>query len=172
MSTPTIGIILNGATGRIASTQHLANALAPIRAEGGLPVGAERVMPRVLLVGRNADKLKSLGDQHGVEWSTDLDRALSDAAFPVFFDAAATHQRQDVLQKAITAGKHIYSEKPVARSVAEGLALLQAARAGGLKHGVVEDKLGLPGLTKLKRLAGENFFGRVTGFRLEFGWWV
>src|SRR4051794_31456811 len=120
MSTPTIGIIINGATGRIASTQHLANALAPIRAEGGLPVGDERVMPRVLLVGRNAEKLKVLADQHGVEWSTDLDHALSDAAFPVLFDAAATHQRHEVLQKAVAARKHIYSEKPVASSVAEG----------------------------------------------------
>jgi predicted dehydrogenase len=172
MSTRTLGIILNGATGRIGSTQHLANALAPIRAEGGLPVGNDRVMPRVLLIGRNAEKLKALANTHGVEWSTDLDQALSDPAFSTFFDAAATHQRHAALEKAIAAGKHIYSEKPVAPSVTDGLALLQAAQARGLKHGVVEDKLGLPGLAKLRRLAAENFFGRVVGFRIEFGWWV
>jgi predicted dehydrogenase len=172
MSTQTLGIILNGATGRIGSTQHLANALAPIRAEGGLPVGDNVVLPRVLLIGRNAEKLKALATAHGVECSTDLDQALSDPAFPVLFDAAATHQRQAVLEKAIAAGKHIYAEKPVAVSVTDGLTLLQAARTRGVKHGAVEDKLGLPGLAKLKRLADENFFGRVIGFRIEFGWWV
>src|SRR5215213_10088663 len=144
-----LGIILNGATGRIASTQHLAHALAPIRAEGGLALGGERVMLRVLLVGRNAEKLKALAETHGVPWSTDLDQALSDPAFPIFFDAAATHQRQNVLAKAIAAGKHIYSEKPVAPSVKDGLMLLDLARPRGIKHGVLEDKLGLPGLAKL-----------------------
>jgi len=170
--TQTLGIILNGATSRIGSTQHLANALAPIRAEGGLPAGDVRVIPRVLLLGRNAEKLKALASAHGVEWSTDLDAALSDPAFPVFFDAAVTHQRQATLAKAIAAGKHIYSEKPVAASVADGLELLAAARGRGLKHGAVEDKLGLPGLSKLKRLTDGGFFGRVLGFRIEFGWWI
>ena len=170
--TQTLGIILNGATSRIGSTQHLANALAPIRAEGGLPAGDVRVIPRVLLLGRNAERLKALAGAHGVEWSTDLGAALSDPAFPVFFDAAVTHQRQATLAKAIAAGKHIYSEKPVAASVADGLELLAAARARGLKHGAVEDKLGLPGLSKLKRLAENGFFGRVVTFRIEFGWWI
>jgi predicted dehydrogenase len=172
MSIQTIGIILNGATGRIGSTQHLANALAPIRAEGGFPVGDDRVMPRVLLVGRNAEKLNALANTYGVEWSIDLDQAMSNPAFPIFFDAAVTHQRHAILEKAIAAGKHIYAEKPVAPTVTDGLALLQAARARGLKHGAVEDKLGLPGLAKLKRLADADFFGRVVGFRIEFGWWM
>src|SRR5215212_5793821 len=126
--TQTLGIILNGATSRIGSTQHLANALAPIRAEGGLQAGGVRVIPRVLLLGRNAEKLKALASAHGVEWSTDLDAALADPALPVLFDAAMTHQRQATLAKAIAVGKHIYSEKPVAALVADGLELLAAAR--------------------------------------------
>jgi predicted dehydrogenase len=92
--------------------------------------------------------------------------------FPIFFDAAATEQRVATLSKAIAAGKHIYSEKPVAPTVVEGVKLLRAAKARGLKTGAVEDKIYLPGLQKLKGLAANNFFGRVTGFQLEFGWWV
>ena len=173
MATRTVGIILNGATSRIGSTQHLKNALAPIRAEGGLAVGADRVMPRVLLVGRNADRLAALAREHGVEgFSTDLDAALSDPAYEVLFDAAVTHQRQATLEKAIAAGKHVYSEKPVATTVAEGRALLAAMNARGLKHAAVEDKQYLPGLRKLAALAQAGFFGRVVGFKLEFGWWV
>ena len=168
-----IGIIVNGATGRIASTQHLANALAPIRAEGGLTAGPDRIMPRLLLVGRDAGRLAGIAQSLGLDaWTTDLDDALTRPGFSVFFDAAATQQRVVTLHKAIAAGKHIYSEKPVAPSVAEGLALLRAARARGLKYGAVEDKIFLPGLQKLSGLAASGFFGRITGFRLDFGWWV
>ncbi|HEY5378927.1 MAG TPA: Gfo/Idh/MocA family oxidoreductase [Pseudolabrys sp.] len=172
MALKDIGIIVNGATGRIGSTQHLANALGPIRAEGGLDVSGERVMPRLLLVARNAAKLADIAKIHGAEWTTDLDAALARPEFSIFFDAAATRQRVSALSKAIAAGKHIYSEKPVAPTVAEGLELLRAAQKRGLKTGAVEDKVNLPGLRKLARLAAEGFFGRVTGFKLEFGWWV
>lgn len=168
-----IGIIVNGATGRIASTQHLANALLPIRAEGGLAVGDDRVVPHLLLAGRDEKRLAALARSNGIDrWTTDLDAALSDPGYSIFFDAAATVQRVSTLTKAIAAGKHIYSEKPVALSVSEGMSLLAAARARNLKHGAVEDKIFLPGLQKLAHLAGQKFFGRVTGFRLDFGWWV
>jgi predicted dehydrogenase len=173
MPAKTIGIIVNGATGRIGSTQHLANALVPIRREGGLAVGGDRIVPRLLLVGRDESRLAQIAATHGLTaWSTDIDAALADPELSVFFDAAATHQRRHVLDKAIAAGKHIYTEKPVALSAADGLALLAAVRARGLAHGAVEDKQYLPGLQKLAALARAGFFGRVVGFRLEFGWWV
>jgi len=168
-----IGIIVNGATGRIASTQHLANALLPLRAEGGLAVGDDRVMPHLLLAGRDERRLAALASSNGINrWTTNLDEVLPDPRYSVFFDAAATVQRVPTLTKAIAAGKHIYSEKPVALSVPEGLSLLAAARTRNVKHGAVEDKIFLPGLQKLGRLADQKFFGRVTGFRLDFGWWV
>jgi predicted dehydrogenase len=173
MAVMEVGIILNGATGRIGSTQHLANALGPIRAEGGLPAGHDRIMPRLLLLGRNEERLSAIAREHGIaEWATDLDAALARPDFPVFFDAAATRQRLAALNRAIAAGKHIYTEKPVAPTVAEGLALLKAARDRGLKAGAVEDKIHLPGFRKMAGLAASGYFGRVTGFRLDFGWWV
>lgn len=168
-----LGIILHGATGGICSIQHLRNSLAPIVAEGGVTVGGDRVLPKLLLVARNAEKLQAVAAEHGgLAWSTDLAAALANPDYPVFFDAAATHMRLDVLTRAIAAGKHIYTEKPMAPSVAQGIDLLRAAEAKGLKHGAVEDKLFLPGLAKLHRLAREGFFGRVVGFKLDFGWWV
>ncbi len=164
---------MNGATGRIASTQHIANALSPIRAEGGLPAGLDRIMPRLLLVGRDGARLADVAQRFGVEeWTTDLDSALVRPEFSIFFDAAVTKQRVSALTKAISAGKHIYTEKPAAPSVEQGLTVLRAANARGLKHATVEDKIFLPGLQKLKMLAEAGFFGRVTGFKLEFGWWV
>jgi predicted dehydrogenase len=168
-----VGIILNGGSGRICSTQHIANGLAAIRREGGLPIGDDVIVPRLKLVGRNAERLAAVaGANPGAEWTTDLDAALADDDFAVFFDAAATQQRAAVIRRAIAAGKHIYAEKPVALSVAEGLSLLRAAQARGVKTAAVEDKLYLPGLRKLAHLATTGFFGRIIAFKLEFGWWV
>src|SRR5712671_139332 len=162
MARRTIGIIVHGATGRIGSTQHLANALIPIIEEGGLALADERLLPRLLLVGRNADRLAAVARTHKLaDWTTDLDAALSDPAYAIFFDAAATHQRTGVLAKAIAAGRHVYSEKPVAPTVDEGLALLRQAEQRGLKHGAVEDKIYLPGLQKLVKLTGNGELGRI-----------
>src|SRR5688572_8228901 len=127
MATQTIGIILNGATGRICSMQHIANALVPIRDEGGLPAGDDRIVPRLMLVGRNVEKLATLAKSYGAEFTTDLGRALADQDYSVFFDAAATSQREAALGKAIAAGKHVYSEKPVALTAERGRALLREA---------------------------------------------
>jgi predicted dehydrogenase len=173
MPTHTIGVIVHGATGRIAATQHLKNALTPLRAEGGVAAGADRIVPQLILVGRDRERLAAVAQENGgAAWTTDLDQALSDPAYSILFDAAATHQRKATLAKGIAAGKHIYSEKPVARTAADGHALLAVITARGLKHGAVEDKQYLPGMCKLRALAQAGFFGRVTGFRLEFGWWV
>ena len=173
MATRTLGIILNGATGRICRTQHIRGGLAQIRDEGGLPVGDDVIMPRLLLAGRNEARLAEVAKEFGIEeWTTDIDAALADPDFLIFFDAAATHLRLDTLSRAIDAGKHIYTEKPVAPSITEGLDLMRRADDKGLRHGAVEDKLFLPGFRKLHHLVEQDFFGRIVGFRLEFGWWV
>jgi len=173
MATQTIGIIVHGATGRIGSTQHLANALVPIIEEGGLALGDARLLPRLLLVGRDADRLAAVARGHKLaDWTTDLDAALADSAYTIFFDAAATQQRTAVLKRAIAAGKHVYCEKPVAPTAAQARTLLRQAQRRGVKHGVVEDKLHLPGLQKLAALTSRGELGRIVSFRLEFGWWV
>jgi len=173
MSQHTIGIIVHGATGRIASTQHLANALAPIINEGGLALGDDRVLPRLLLVGRDEGRVAALARAHNIaDWTTDIDAALASRDHAIFFDAAATGQRVATLERAIAAGKHVYCEKPLAPTLAEANALFHRARERGLRHGVVEDKIYLPGLRKLGALARGGTLGRIVSFRLEFGWWV
>ncbi|GGS36479.1 Gfo/Idh/MocA family protein [Actinokineospora fastidiosa] len=166
-------ILMNGVTGRMGHRQHLLRSVLAIRDDGGLrlPDGA-RLPVEPVLVGRNADKLARIADEHGIAtWYTDLDTALKDDA-PVYFDALVTSERKDAIAKAIAAGKHVYTEKPVATSVADGTALADAAAAAGVINGVVHDKLYLPGLLKLKRLIDHGFFGRILSVRGEFGYWV
>lgn len=174
MKTHTIGVIMNGVTGRMGTNQHLARSVIAIRDQGGVRIGTDEViMPEPVLVGRNENKLKALSKQYGVQkYSTDLDTVLSDDAYPVYFDALLTTMRVANVRRAIAAGKHIYAEKPTATNSADAIALHKEAAAAGVKSGVVQDKLWLPGLLKLKYLLDTGFFGRVLSVRGEFGYWV
>lgn len=169
-----IGIIMNGVTGRMGANQHLVRSILALRQSGGLllPDG-RRILPQPVLAGRNADKLHALSIAHGgLPYSTDLDALLENPACPVYFDAQTTPLRFEAVQRAIAAGKHVYCEKPVAMSSTDALVLCRRAREAGVKHGVVQDKLWLPGIRKLRRLIEEDFFGTILSVRAEFGYWV
>jgi predicted dehydrogenase len=173
MSTHILGIIMNGVTGRMGMNQHLLRSIVPIIRQGGLRVGDDTIVPEPLLVGRNRDKLEAVAKTAGItRWTTDLDAALSDPTFSVYFDAQTTLQRASGVKKAIAAGKHIYCEKPTATGTEQALELYRLARARGVKHGVVQDKLWLPGMMKLADLNARGFFGRILSVRGEFGYWV
>ncbi|WP_232549841.1 Gfo/Idh/MocA family protein [Propioniciclava soli] len=172
--TESLGIIVNGASGRMGYRQHLVRSLLPIRDEGGilLPDGT-RVPIRLKLVGRNAAKISEVAERHGIDdWTTDLDEALADDDFQIYFDGLITQLRAENLRKAMKAGKAIYTEKPTAESFEDALALAREAKEAGVKAGVVHDKLYLPGLRKLKDLIDSGFFGDILSVRGEFGYWV
>ena len=174
MSVRPIGIIMNGVTGRMGLNQHLVRSIVAIRKQGGvaLPNG-DVLVPDPVLVGRDAARLRALAEAHGVRRvSTDLDACLADPDDQIYFDATLTSLRAGHVRRAVAAGKHVYCEKPLATTTAEALGLARLARERGVKHGVVQDKLFLPGIRKLKRLVDSGFFGRILSVRGEFGYWV
>ena len=173
MTTRPIGIVIDGATGRLGTTQHL-RALLSIRAEGGLLLeNGDRLMPEPVLLGRNPQKLAELAAKSGgLNWSIDHDACLADPAIDIYFDAVATGGRVARVGAAIAAGKHVYTEKPLAETLDDALGLARAATTAGVGNGVVQDKLFLPGLKKLRKLYQAKYFGRIISIRLEFGWWV
>ena len=174
MKTHTIGIIMNGVTGRMGTNQHLLRSIIPIHTQGGIRAGPDAlIVPEPLLVGRNEQKLEGVARAAGLSrWTTDLDAALSDPGMSVYFDAQATQQRCPFVKRAISAGKHVYCEKPTATSTADAYELYRQAQKKGVKHGVVQDKLWLPGLMKLAELKRRGFFGRILSVHGEFGYWV
>ncbi len=169
-----IGIIMNGVTGRMGTNQHLMRSIVEIIRQGGVKLTPdETIIPDPILLGRNENKLKKLAEMSGLEkWTTDIEPLLADPAYQIYFDAQTTGRRVDAVKVAARAGKHIYCEKPVATSTAEALELLRVCEAEGVKHGVVQDKLWLPGLLKLKHLIDDGFFGNILSVRGEFGYWV
>jgi predicted dehydrogenase len=174
LETIRLGVIMNGVTGRMGTNQHLVRSILAIRQQGGVALAdGRRIMPDPLLVGRNAAKVKALADAHGVaRWTTDLDAALRSADEHIYFDSASTGLRPALIRKAIAAGKHVYTEKPVAPTLEDALDLYRRAKAAGIRHGVVQDKLWLPGLLKMQMLVDSGFFGRMLSVRGEFGYWV
>jgi predicted dehydrogenase len=169
-----LGIIMNGVTGRMGTNQHLVRSILAIRAQGGTVLkDGTRVMPDPILVGRSREKVQRLAQSHGLErWTTDLDAALHSPEEDIYFDAASTNLRKENIEKALVAGKHIYCEKPTAATLEDAIAIWRKAKRAGVKHGVVQDKLFLPGLLKMKRLIESGFFGRILSVRGEFGYWV
>ncbi len=174
MARLTLGIIMNGVTGRMGTNQHLARSIMAIREQGGTVMSdGTEIWPEPILVGRNREKLEALAARFGLQrWSTDLDACLEDPAVQIYFDAQATSARADAVRRAIGAGKHVYVEKPLTDDLETSLELASLAARASVKNGVVQDKLFLPGMRKLKRLVDARFFGRIFAVRGEFGYWV
>ena len=180
METRTLGIILNGVTGRMGTNQHLVRSILAIIKQGGIKIDDNlRLMPDPILTGRNANKLKALADLHGpatigkpLKYTADLPSVMGDSAYPIFFDASGTLQRAQFVEMAVKARKSIYCEKPTAVNTAEALRLAKLCEDAKLKNGVVQDKLWLPGLRKIKMLRDQGFFGDLLAVRGEFGYWV
>ena len=169
-----LGIIMNGVTGRMGTNQHLMRSIVAIMQQGGVQVRPnEFVMPDPILVGRSAEKLAELCKLSGVRRATtDVKAALADPHNVIYFDAQTTNRRVEAVEQAILAGKHVYCEKPTALNSTDAYELYLMAARAGVKHGVVQDKLWLPGLVKLKALVDAGFFGRILSVRGEFGYWV
>jgi len=174
MATISLGIIMHGITGRMGYNQHLVRSILAIREQGGLQLSnGDYLMPDPILVGRNADKIEAIARKHGLtRTTTDLDRALADPNNKIFFDAGSTQMRVALLKKAIEAGKHVYCEKPISETLEEALSVAALAEERGVKNGVVQDKLYLPGLRKIALLRDSGFFGKILSVRGEFGYWV
>jgi predicted dehydrogenase len=169
-----IGIIMNGVTGRMGTNQHLKQSIVEIIKQGGVKISqSESIIPDPILVGRNESKLKKISELSGVpNFSINLDNVLSDPFYTVYFDAQITGLRAESVRKAIKAGKHIYCEKPTANNTKDALELFQMCKKANIKNGVVQDKLWLPGILKLRKLINSGFFGKILSVKGEFGYWV
>ena len=169
-----LSIIMNGVTGRMGANQHLLRSICAIRDQGGIRVSPKKLVTvDPILTGRNEHKLRALAERAGVaRWTTDLNQALSDSRNSIFFDASSTLHRSRFVEQAVEAGKAIYCEKPTAVTRVEAMRLAEICESAGVKNGVVQDKLWLPGIRKLRTLIEDGYFGRILSVRGEFGYWV
>src|SRR5947208_7437739 len=127
MATRTLRVAMEGATGRLGTSQHLIRSVLAIRNEGGLPLkDGDRLMPEPVLLGRNSEKLSALAAAHGgLNWSADAAATLADKTIDIYFDVSASGGRLGRALRAISAGKHIYLEKPMANPSAEAMKIVR-----------------------------------------------
>lgn len=176
----TLKIAMHGVTGRMGANQHFIRSILEIMKQGGVSLASgERLQVEPILLGRNAEKLKHLAETVAVEvierpvaYSTEVDQVIADPSVDIVFDAASTQLRPTILRKAIEQGKAIYCEKPLSDDLAAAKQLAAECAAAGVKNGVVQDKLWLPGMRKLRMLRDSGFFGEILGVRGDFGYWV
>ena len=82
------------------------------------------IIPEIVLVGRNENKLKTLAQRVQISrWTTNLEEVLLDDQYQIYFDSQTTGRRADAIKKAVAAGKHVYCEKPIATSTEIALEL-------------------------------------------------
>jgi len=178
METRRVGIIMNGVTGRMGTNQHLIRSILAIIKQGGVKVSHDlTIMPDPILTGRNANKLAELATKNAIngqplKYSTDVAATLKDKSYEIFFDASGTLQRAQFVEMAVKAGKSIYCEKPTAVTTSEALRLAKLCEDAGVKNGVVQDKLWLPGMRKIAMLKEQGFFGKILSVKGDFGYWV
>ena len=151
---------MNGVTGRMGANQHLGRSILAIIEQGGVKISDdETIMPRPLLVGRNAGKLETLArESGGLPWTTDLDSALADSGYSIYFDAQTTDRRAESVRKAIAAGKHVYCEKPSADSLEAAYDLYQLASQRGRQAWRCARQAVAAGTAEIKSASRSRFF--------------
>lgn len=180
MTKSCLTIAMHGVTGRMGTNQHFIRSILALMRQGGVALASgERLQIKPILVGRSEAKIRHLAETvanreigSSVDWTTDLESLLTDANVDIVFDASSTLQRAAVVRRAAAAGKAIYCEKPIATRADEAYELADLVETAGVKNGVVQDKLWLPGMRKLRMLRDQGFFGRILSVRGEFGYWV
>lgn len=180
MNTKTLNIAMHGVTGRMGTNQHLIRSILAIMKQGGVQLSSgQNVQLNPILLGRNERKLRQLAEVvskreigQNLQWSTDVDGVIADGTTDIVFDASSTQMRASIIRKAIEHRKAVYCEKPIATDVEEAYRLATECEEAGVRNGVVQDKLWLPGIRKLRMLRDQGFFGDILSVRGEFGYWV
>ena len=85
----------------------------------------------VIICDRDEGRARALAERHACQWTTSLDEM---AASPVEAVTIATpdHLHMEPTLAMLRAGKHVLVEKPLATSVSDGLAMVEAAERAGL----------------------------------------
>ncbi len=180
MSDRILNVAMHGVTGRMGTNQHLIRSVLAIVKQGGVKLtSGDRCLIKPILIGRSEGKLRHLACNVAkaeigaeLEYSTDLSGVLGDSKIDLVFDASSTQLRPEIIRRAIENGKPVYCEKPIATSSVQAHELADLCEKRGIKNGVVQDKLWLPGIRKIRLLRDQGFFGKILSVRGEFGYWV
>ncbi len=98
-------------------------------------------------------------------WTADYRELLARPEIQAVDVNVPNHLHEEIVLAAAAAGKHIYCEKPLAVSVAQGKRMVQAAAAAGVITQMTFNFRFFPALERARQLIGEGFLGRLYSFR-------
>ncbi|MBX3001070.1 MAG: Gfo/Idh/MocA family oxidoreductase [Caldilineaceae bacterium] len=116
----------------------------------------------VMVMRRNGDLAADYARRHGVSrWTDDADALIHDPEVDAVYIATPPDSHADYTLKVAAAGKPVYVEKPMARSYAECLHMIDACNAAGVPLFVAYYRRAMPSFVKVKELVESGAVGDV-----------
>ena len=110
------------------------------------------------------EKAEAAAKEYGIEKIYDtLEEMLADENVEIILNLTRPKEHYETTKKALLAGKHVYSEKPLAETYEEGKELAELAKDRGLLLGGAPDTFLGAGIRTCKKLIEDGFIGRVIG---------
>jgi predicted dehydrogenase len=115
---------------------------------------------RVVILGDlDRDRAAAQATKHGVPESGSNDDVLAHPEVEIVVNLTIPAVHADVSSAAIAAGKHVWSEKPIAIDRLSARTLLEQADAAGLRVGIAPDTVLGPGLQTARRAIARGDIG-------------
>ncbi len=158
MKPVTIGLIGYGAIGRVHALGYRA-----IPFHYGIP--AESVQIGGVATSNASSAAKAAQEIGCSYWTADYRELLARPEIQAVDINVPNHLHEEIVLAAAAAGKHIYCEKPLAVSVAQGKRMVQAADDAGVITQMTFNFRFFPALERARQLIGEGFLGKLYSFR-------
>ncbi|WP_432513131.1 Gfo/Idh/MocA family protein [Kineococcus sp. SYSU DK001] len=104
------------------------------------------------------ERAQALADEHGAQ-VLPLEQLLASPDVDVVLNLTLPRTHAEVALAALAAGKHVYGEKPLAMTVAEGRDVVKAAAAAGLRVGCAPDTVLGTGIQTARSLVDAGRIG-------------
>ncbi|WP_026298094.1 Gfo/Idh/MocA family protein [Cohnella laeviribosi] len=158
MRTLNVGMIGGGFMGKAHSLAY-----------AGMPMffwPAPAVPFRKTVVDINDELAREAAARYGFEsWASDWRKVVEDPSIDIVDIVTPNHTHAEIAIAAAKAGKHIISEKPLARTTEEAKRMLDAASEAGVKHMVAFNYRRTPAVSLAKKYIEEGAIGRILNFR-------
>ncbi len=123
----------------------------------------------VALCGRNEEATRAAAERYGYEKVyTDWRDMIADPAVHIFDNGGPNNIHAEPTIAAARAGKHVFCEKPLARTAAEAKTMLDAVNAAGVKHMVAFNYRFVPAIRLAYELISSGKLGRIYHFRAVY----
>ncbi len=99
-----------------------------------------------------------------------IEKMLAGAAFDLFVNLTDMQEHERLNRMAIEAGKHIWSEKPIANSLAAGQELLELAKKKGVRVWGAPTAVNSPQFEFMAKTLADKKLGVVSAAHATYGW--